>query len=762
MMGTNPGSSSWPMEPAQRVGPFVLGMGINEALAVVHKLAGLDSAEVSFDEKEIFASDLTLRIPSFGLQLCFDGFQQDLRVIALWLQQPWDAESELPGTKVPNSTEDESAEGSSLAAEPQSLPTLTYGGRIFAGCKEPLLCFRDVYTMFGPTWIGDFQRGKRAAYFLRYPGLTFEFPLPEELFDSLAACGEHPSSLADRPPPTAARLWVFPKEAPCFTHAVSARPDGPEAVVVRPASGVELRGRMLRFGAMPQDVFSDFGPPEQVCVKEVDTVRIHSALSTTARGGPDYYYNYFHLGLDVLFDGRTHLVKKVILHTNPPTHELFSRYSRCFFQIPIETPYEPAPAASEEAAEPPTEVAAAPPDATPEVSAAHKAAAEESCIKTMPSKPFDSDVRFVLEEAAGCTDREPLAASSSEERAPLPAMAREPEAVQSDEGKPAGRYSRAAAAAAAAEEEAAASPASQHAQSPEATPMGADGEAASDDQEFRVPRKISKRERKAERKNRQKPRVKGDGVEASPQPSPDPSPDPSPILATLGATSPGSVGREPSPGKSPQASCEDALAPPFDELPPPAVPLDGAEGGSDGDKDDGGRPESTSASKATRSPADRTDRYTRKDEAEPSLAATATGAAPLVGTAPSVGTLAEVPAVAALRARGGSVCIDASWPWADVQEELSRSICGCGRPLVVSHGTHTPFGSTYFYAFPALIFEVMHNGFIASVTVFSTPHEELPAVFNPQKVTVAGSRLPRTGSWDSGGTTAGPSSGRLV
>merc|ERR1719382_1124553 len=87
---------------------------------------------------------------------------------------------------------------------------------------------------------------------------------------------------------------------------------------------------------MPQDVFSDFGPPEEVCVKDVDAVRIHSASILPSHStGPDYYYNYFRLGFDVLFDGQTHLVKKVVLHTNPPTHELFSRYSRCFFQLPI-------------------------------------------------------------------------------------------------------------------------------------------------------------------------------------------------------------------------------------------------------------------------------------------------------------------------------------------------------------------------------------------------------------------------------------------
>lgn len=39
----------------------------------------------------------------------------------------------------------------------------------------------------------------------------------------------------------------------------------------------------------------------------------------------DYFYNYFHLGIDVLFDGSTHRCKKIILHSNVPGHFDFQR-----------------------------------------------------------------------------------------------------------------------------------------------------------------------------------------------------------------------------------------------------------------------------------------------------------------------------------------------------------------------------------------------------------------------------------------------------
>lgn len=193
--------------------------------------------------------------------------------------------------------------------------------------------------MFGPTWIGDFRQEPEALYLLQYPGLAFEFPLPQDLFEALAAKGEHPMDLEGRAPLTASRLWVFASDA-SFETPISVVPDLVEAVSVHPGLGVKMSGKRLRFGAMPQDVFSDFGPPQQVCVKDMiqpplDAFRIHSRTPLRP-ASLDYYYNYFYLGMDVLFDGQTHLVQKIVLHTNLPTHERFSRYTRCFFQLQIE------------------------------------------------------------------------------------------------------------------------------------------------------------------------------------------------------------------------------------------------------------------------------------------------------------------------------------------------------------------------------------------------------------------------------------------
>lgn len=49
----------------------------------------------------------------------------------------------------------------------------------------------------------------------------------------------------------------------------------------------------------------------------------------------DFFFNYFTLGLDVLFDARTQKAKKIILHTNYPGHYNFNMYHRCEFALEL-------------------------------------------------------------------------------------------------------------------------------------------------------------------------------------------------------------------------------------------------------------------------------------------------------------------------------------------------------------------------------------------------------------------------------------------
>ncbi|WAR12750.1 CP070-like protein [Mya arenaria] len=86
-----------------------------------------------------------------------------------------------------------------------------------------------------------------------------------------------------------------------------------------------------------EDVISALGCPEKVYYKSDDKMKIHTpdAHRRVRAKSSDYFYNYFTMGVDVLFDANTHMVKKFILHTNYPGHYNFSMYCRCEFKIPL-------------------------------------------------------------------------------------------------------------------------------------------------------------------------------------------------------------------------------------------------------------------------------------------------------------------------------------------------------------------------------------------------------------------------------------------
>jgi hypothetical protein len=96
----------------------------------------------------------------------------------------------------------------------------------------------------------------------------------------------------------------------------------------------QKRECFIGFESSTQDVVSDLGPPDKIYFKEQDKMKIHSS-SGVAVGmkGTEYFYNYFSLGLDILFDVTKHTVKKIILHTNFPSHYDFNRYTKCNFRI---------------------------------------------------------------------------------------------------------------------------------------------------------------------------------------------------------------------------------------------------------------------------------------------------------------------------------------------------------------------------------------------------------------------------------------------
>lgn len=98
--------------------------------------------------------------------------------------------------------------------------------------------------------------------------------------------------------------------------------------------------RFIEFGSSVQEIIKVLGKPQEKFYKFSDSfpsfsrdyqdIDSSNSFILTTR---DYFFNYFKYGMDILFDGRTHLVKKFILWTNLPTHPQFIAYSKCHFRI---------------------------------------------------------------------------------------------------------------------------------------------------------------------------------------------------------------------------------------------------------------------------------------------------------------------------------------------------------------------------------------------------------------------------------------------
>lgn len=92
------------------------------------------------------------------------------------------------------------------------------------------------------------------------------------------------------------------------------------------------------FGDSCQDISTTLGAPNKIFFKAEDKMKIHSPNAHKLVSGQrksDFFFNYFALGLDILFDASTYQAKKFVLHTNYPGHYNFNTYHRCQFKIDV-------------------------------------------------------------------------------------------------------------------------------------------------------------------------------------------------------------------------------------------------------------------------------------------------------------------------------------------------------------------------------------------------------------------------------------------
>jgi hypothetical protein len=218
--------------------------------------------------------------------------------------------------------------------DPNPPVTIRYKDAVISS-SEDVLVRVCVSRTFGPTYPGDD---------LRYPGVLFSF---EE--DVIGEGLKGVATLSDDRMHEVKRVIVGQKggdgEEQDALDEVKECPvmygDVARAVVkvhdgiilhFHPSSSQPIHIRIGETTA--QDLNVDLGPPLRVHYKEDDRMTIHStSRSTEDDSDTDYFYNYFQHGIDFLLSGSTHVVRKIILHTNVPGSPLFQKYKRCPWEI---------------------------------------------------------------------------------------------------------------------------------------------------------------------------------------------------------------------------------------------------------------------------------------------------------------------------------------------------------------------------------------------------------------------------------------------
>ncbi|CAM8912215.1 unnamed protein product [Rhodiola kirilowii] len=343
------------LRPGSGIGPFSLGMPICESFAQIEQQPNIyDVVHVKYLDEDPLKLDIVISFPNHGFHLCFDPHSQRLRLIEIFdvnhLQMRY---------------------ATSLIGGPSTLAT-----------------FVAFYALFGPTGTGMYDKEK-GVYFLIYTGLSFAFPIPTQYSDCIPdGEAELPLEFPDSSSTTTvtSRVSIYdsstdskvgigskmgkaiapPLPVGSFIHGrgsfqavdfslqlhlTVALPDwvqnlylelsfqykATENSILGEEMWFTVGGQHIPFGASPQgkDVLTDLGRPCEIHLKQVDQMVIHSASDPRPRIPlcSDYFYNYFTRGLDILFDGQTHKVKKFVLHTNYPGHANFNSYMRCNFFI---------------------------------------------------------------------------------------------------------------------------------------------------------------------------------------------------------------------------------------------------------------------------------------------------------------------------------------------------------------------------------------------------------------------------------------------
>ncbi|KRZ57794.1 Uncharacterized protein T02_5730 [Trichinella nativa] len=297
-----------------RLWKFMEGMPLGQAIAYLQRAYQIfKGIELVYSDKDPLVSDVVVNLTNNGIKLLFDASSQLLKVIEI-----------IDMNKV----------------------CLSYSGMVFSTPSKKPSIEKHVYIL---SWRGLsmlFPAEQNLKPFFTRGLSSLHFADGTTLFVSKIVI-YHGNSLTET---TISKTPVSCYHGQCYAEKIEVmRSDvrtfglnitlSSERVDCTSYSNnsPEMLNRLILFGDSCQKVASALGFPNAVYYKSEDKMRIHlpSAQRTKCNEKSDYFYNYFTMGLDILFDATSHRVKKFVLHTNYPGHYDFGIYNRCNFNFKL-------------------------------------------------------------------------------------------------------------------------------------------------------------------------------------------------------------------------------------------------------------------------------------------------------------------------------------------------------------------------------------------------------------------------------------------
>lgn len=321
------------INPGHSLGPIELGSLLWNVLSILRaQQVTFNHVQLSWESEKPATGFMLLSITSPPIRLLFEGLSQ--RLLLIEAHEP--ASHDRP-----------------IGACPPLRQWIHYQNQSLSqavGPNEPGVTLRVIHRLFGPTYPPSPHIAHPDEVVVSYPGVAFSFTreILSRVIMSVQPTGDY---LTHDSKATQLTEAYFKPRMPQYLSSI----DGdlkfakiklgrmsfeePTSVLfsfLASSPNHEISDLEIIIGrSTSEDVICDFGAPLRTFWKEDDRMKIHTHLRSVGRPAGQhedpnpYFMSYFNIGVDFLIDPITHVVLKVILHSNIPGEILFARYSRC-------------------------------------------------------------------------------------------------------------------------------------------------------------------------------------------------------------------------------------------------------------------------------------------------------------------------------------------------------------------------------------------------------------------------------------------------